>query len=85
MNRATALVLVGVVLLVGAAATPLVGLATAQWDTDYVYTVGGGDSYCATVVHQSPDVEGSGDYRVDHANLSTSGRRHFERALADGR
>lgn len=85
MNRSTALVLAGVVLLVGAAASPIVGLAATQWDTDYVYTVETGESYCASAVHESPDVEGSDDYRVDYGNLSPTGRQHFERALADGR
>lgn len=84
MNRTAALVLVGILLLAGAAAIPLVGLTATQWDTDYVYTVETGDSYCTTVVHEDTDVEGGDDYHVDYENLSTTGRQHFERALADG-
>lgn len=84
MNRSTALVLAGIVLLVASAAVPIVGLAATEWDTDYVYTVETGESYCASVVHESPDVEGGDDYHVEYENLSTAGRQHFERALADG-
>lgn len=85
MKRTTALVLAGVLLLVAAAAVPIVGLAVTQWDTDYVYTVETGDSYCANVVHGTPGVAGTDDYSVDYDTLSATGQDHFERALADGR
>lgn len=85
MKRATALLLAGALCFAAAAAVPLVGLAVAQWDTDYVYTVEADDSYCASVVHGTPDAEGTDDYRVDYETLSTTGKEHFERAVADGR
>lgn len=84
MNRPVALVLAGVVSLIGAVAVPVVGLSVAQWDTDYVYTVDEG-GYCSDVLRDPPGVDQSTDYRVDYANLSETGRRHFERALEDGR
>lgn len=84
MNRTTALILAGVSLLAASAIIPLVGLATTQWDTDYVYTVEANETYCTGVVHESPNVEGTDDYRVDYENLSATGRQHFDRALADG-
>ena len=84
MKRTTALVLAGVLLLVAAAAVPIIGLATTQWDSNYVYTVETGDSYCASFVRETPDGEGTDDYYVDYRNLTTTGKEHFERALADG-
>lgn len=85
MERSTALVLAGIALLIAAAALPFAGLALTQWDTDYVYSVETAESYCADVVHGTPDVEGTDDYRVAHENLSATGRQHVERALAVGR
>ena len=85
MNRTTVLILSGFLMFVAAAAVPVLGLATVQWDTDYVYTVETDDTYCADVVHESPEVQGTTGYRVDYENLSATGRRHFERALTDGR
>lgn len=85
MKRTTALVLAGVVFLVAAAAVPVIGLAVIQWDTDFVYTVETGDSYCANVVHNRPEVAGTDDFRIDYENLSATGKDHFERALTDGR
>lgn len=84
MNRPTTLVLTGIVLLLASAAVPLVGLATSEWDSDYVYTIEM-DGYCAGVVHETPDADGADDFRVTYANLSDTGRQHFDRALADGR
>lgn len=84
MQRSTALILAGVVLLLASASVPVVGLAVTSWDTDYVYGVETGDSYCASVVHEETDVEGGDDFRIDYENLSTTGRQHFEHALADG-
>jgi hypothetical protein len=84
MNRSTTLALAGLILLTTSAAVPLAGLATAQWDTDYVYSVQTGDSYCVDIVH-SPEIEEGDDFQVDYGNLSATGRQHFERALADGR
>lgn len=85
MNRATALVLAGVALLVASAAIPFTVLAATQWDTDYVYTVETNETFCANAVHQSPNAEGSADYRVNYENLSATGRQHFDRARANGR
>lgn len=84
VNRSTALILAGVVLLLVSASVPFVGLAATNWDTDYVYTVETGESYCASVVHEETDVEGGDDYRVDYEDLSNTGRQHFERALTNG-
>ncbi|MFC7166059.1 hypothetical protein [Halospeciosus flavus] len=85
MKRSTALALVGAILLLSAAAVPFVGLLMAEWDTDYVYSIESGDSYCANVVHESGDVDGVEEFRVDYHNLSETGQRHFQRALADGK
>ena len=85
MNRSTALVLGGVVLLIAAVAAPLAWLASAQWETEYVYTVETDDSYCASAVHETPDVEGTDDFRVEYQNLSATGQEHFEQALGDDR
>lgn len=84
MKRSTALILAGVVLLLTSASVPFVGLATTNWDTDYVYTVETRESYCATVVHEETDVEGGDGFGIDYENLSTAGRQHFEQALSDG-
>lgn len=85
MNRSTALVLAGIVLLIASAAVPLVGLATSEWDSDYVYTIESDGSFCADVVHETPAANGTDNFRVAYANLSETGRQHFDRALADGR
>lgn len=85
MDRSTALVLAGVVLLVAAAAVPLAWLVSSEWDTDYVYTVDERDTYCTGVVHETPSVEGTEDFRVVYENLSSTGREQFDRALADDR
>lgn len=85
MQRSTALVLAGVLCLVAAVAVPVVGLLVAEWDSDYVYTVETEDSYCADVVHENPETEGMDGYRVDYQNLSSTGKAHVERAVADGR
>lgn len=85
VNRSTALVLAGIGLLLASAAVPLVGLVTSEWESDYVYTIESDESYCADVVHETPDTEGTDDFRVAYENLSETGRQHFDRALADGR
>lgn len=84
MTRSTAITLAGLALLAASVTVPFAALATSQWDTDYVYTVETNDTYCASVVHETPNVEGTDDYRVDYENLSATGRQHFERTLADG-
>lgn len=85
MKRSTALALVGAILLLSAATVPFVGLLMAEWDTDYLYSIESGDSYCANVVHESGDVDGAEEFQVDYQNLSETGQQHFQRAIADGR
>lgn len=84
VNRSTALIIAGALLLLASASVPFVTLAVTEWDTDYVYTTETGESYCATAVREDSSVEGDG-FRVSYENLSSTGRKHFERTLADGR
>lgn len=83
MDRSTTLILAGVILLMAAAAVPLTGLAVTQWDTDYVYTVETGDSYCASVANGTAG-EGLDEGQVNYENLSSTGRQQFELAVEQG-
>jgi hypothetical protein len=85
VNRSTALILGGFVLLITAATAPLAWTASAQWETEYVYAVETDDSYCASVVHETPAVEGTDDFRVAYQDLSATGQEHVEWAIDDGR
>lgn len=54
MTRSTAIALAGVALPAASVTVPFAALVTSQWDTDYVYTVETNDTYCASVVHETP-------------------------------
>lgn len=83
MKRTPALAVAGIALLLAAAALPVVGLVTADWDTDYVYEVQR-SGYCADVASPTPQPGQGDDFVHRYETLSDAGQRHVQRALANG-